>query len=291
MQNRPVVCFDTSVHNRLMKGGLESEAIYAAVSSRYHVRLGGLCIEELMATPESTLRLALVGSAGRLLSGPGDCLYPPHEVTRRLIASYDAAPGEFDWLRVDVTAPGYADQARTPELSLSDDVARELKQHLDEVKRDFRDMWRNLRPELEPIFVRDGEPRPRRLDDVIPHTLTENGLYWSVAKDFYDRIAGAPTLEAKIGDFSDRCPPFRCAVFAMMVAWYGSLRDVHDSEKFGAGRNDLLMAAYLPYADEFISAEEKREQEKCLAKVARLAGVSTIVRSYDDFCAGLMVLA
>ena len=30
IQNRPVVMLDTSAHNRLLKDGLESEAIFAA---------------------------------------------------------------------------------------------------------------------------------------------------------------------------------------------------------------------------------------------------------------------
>jgi hypothetical protein len=39
----------------------------------------------------------------------------------------------------------------------------------------------------------------------------------------------------------------------------------------------------------FLSAEEKGEQAKCLAEIARLAEVDKEVLSYDDFCARLLL--
>ena len=92
--------------------------------------------------------------------------------------------------------------------------------------------------------------------------------------------------------FVEVCPPFRCVVFAFVMAWYDrSLRALPDGEKFHAGRIDLFMSCYLPYCDRFISAEVKDEQRKCLAEIARLAELPTIVQSYDDFCAGLLLPA
>lgn len=92
INNRPVVMLDTSAHNRLLKDGVESEAIYAAFKSGYHLRLAGISVEELMATQKGTSRVALIQSAARLLHGQSDCIHAHNEILRMLIASYDAAP-------------------------------------------------------------------------------------------------------------------------------------------------------------------------------------------------------
>ena len=39
-------------------------------------------------------------------------------------------------------------------------------------------------------------------------------------------------------------PPFRCIVYAFLMAWYnGSMRDWDGGESFSAGRNDLYMSS------------------------------------------------
>ena len=54
IQNRPVFMLDTGAYNRLLKVGLQSEVIYAAFKTGYHVRLAGISIEELMSTGTDT---------------------------------------------------------------------------------------------------------------------------------------------------------------------------------------------------------------------------------------------
>ena len=44
MHRLAVICPDTSVHNRMMKDGLESGAVFDALKSRYFVRLMGLSV-------------------------------------------------------------------------------------------------------------------------------------------------------------------------------------------------------------------------------------------------------
>jgi len=51
-----------------------------------------------------------------------------------------------------------------------------------------------------------------------------------------------------------------------------------------AGRNDQMMSVYLPYCDQFITAERKRMQEKCLSAIAIDAKIPAQIRSFDDFC-------
>jgi hypothetical protein len=50
-----------------------------------------------------------------------------------------------------------------------------------------------------------------------------------------------------------------------------------------------MMSIYLPYADQFITAERKGMQEKCLREVAEAAKIPAVVRSYDDLCQSFLV--
>lgn len=65
------------------------------------------------------------------------------------------------------------------------------------------------------------------------------------------------------------------------------MRDYHAGEKLDAGFNDLFMSVYLPYCDQFLTADEG--QEKALREVALAVGLETKVLSYDDFCDSFLV--
>lgn len=290
IQNRPVVMFDTSAHNRLLKDGLESEAIYAAFKTGYHVRLAGISIEELMAATKKQRRTALIQSAARLLHGQSDCLHAHNEVLRLLIAAHDAAPERFRWQLVNVSAPEYCKELSERKYTSDDAVAAEQWQHMKAVKAEFESTWATLRPKLEEIYQRDGEQRPSSLEEVLPHATGDGGLMWVIAKGLYDKIARSPAPDATIRHFLDNCPPFKCVVYAFLMTWYDrSLRALPDGEKFHAGRNDQFAAVYLPYTNLYLTAEIEGEQERCLAEIARLVYPQTNVQSYDDFCSALLV--
>jgi len=287
---RLVICPDTSVHNRMMRDGLASEAIFAALKSGYHVRLLGLSIEELLATPETKTRQALMAAAGRLQHGQSDCLYPHNEILRRLIAAHEQDSQRFRWQAVNVTSRDYSVGVGSLELRADDELSAETTLHMTEMRKQFKSVWTTLRPKLEAIFQRDGQPRPRRLAEVIPQAMSDNGVFWGIAKGMYNHELKTPALDEAVRHFVEVCPPFRCIVYAFLMAWYnGSMREWDGGESFRAGRNDLFMSVYLPYGDVFLSAEENGEQAKCLAEIARLAEVEKEVRSYDDFCAGLLL--
>jgi hypothetical protein len=80
--NRPVVICDTSVHNRMHRGGAASNDIFAALNVGYFVRIAGLSIEELFATPDAAERANVLAFANRLQAGPSDCLLPQNEMLR-----------------------------------------------------------------------------------------------------------------------------------------------------------------------------------------------------------------
>ena len=63
----PIVSFDTSSHNRLVKDGSLSEPILAGLKSGFAFRFVGLSIDEMVATADPvkryrTLRLLLTNS-------------------------------------------------------------------------------------------------------------------------------------------------------------------------------------------------------------------------------------
>jgi len=72
------------------------------------------------------------------------------------------------------------------------------------------------------------------------------------------------------------------------MAWYnGSLR-VQDGAP-AAGRNDLMMAAYLPYCGRFVTADWAQKNE--LRDIAREATVDCDILSYKDFELSFAVVA
>jgi len=177
------------------------------------------------------------------------------------------------------------------EYRSDEELASAAKRHITETRREFESLWTTLRPELGEIYQRHGAQRPRTLVEVIPHALSDTGLFWIVAKGLYERAKGGTAPDETIRHFVDVCPPYPCAVWGLVMTWYDrSLRDFDGGEKFHAGRNDLLMAIYLPYCDQFISAEVKKEQKRCLAEIVRLAGTHTVVRTYDEFCSGMLIV-
>jgi hypothetical protein len=290
---RPVVSFDTSVHNRMLDdGAAKSDAVFAGLKSGYFVCLTGLALEEMFATQDSSRRTTLIACTGRLQHGPIDILLPQNDILWLLILGHKAAPDSFDWKSVNVTTSDYArafsDRNVIADNTHSDHAREDLKQR----KKKFGCYSSTLRPKLDNEFERCGEARPKTFREVLPRIHGEGGFVWSIGKDLYDHAAETDASEATIRQFMGSGPPFRAIVYAMLLVWYHrSLRDLHAAEKFSAGGIDLLMAIYLPYCDQFITAEIGGEQEKCLREVANAADLKTEIRSYDDFCSSMMVSA
>jgi hypothetical protein len=291
-ENRRVLTFDTSVHNRLVKIGASSNPIYAAVKSQYFFRLAGLSFEEMMSTPQAADRLALLDGCRQLTAGRAwDCLNPPYEVLRILVAAHAKDPANFQWLPVDVRSGGLAHEIRTGELTADDALANLQRTEQNASIKGYKAMWVNLRDKLDPIFVAQNIPRPKTFEEAF-----ENGsskLFPGIGKDFYDAglrfdagLRGEKikpdTDTATVQHFIDSCPPFRALLCACLMSWYNtSLRDYNKSDKFAAGRNDLFMAVYLPYCHVFVTRDAG--QESCLRELTRHIGIDTEVLAFNAF--------
>jgi hypothetical protein len=294
-ENRRVLIFDTSVHNHLVKLGASSTSIYAAIKSQYFFRLAGLSFEEMMSTPRAEDRLALLDGCRKLTAGRAgrswDCLNPPYEILRILIAAHAKDPANFQWLPVDVRSGGLAHEIRTGELTADDALANLQKTEQHASIKSYKAMWVGLRDKLDPIFAAQNIPRPKTFDEAF--RLGSSQLFSGMGKGFYDagllfdsELRGEKDVPdtdiATVQHFIDNCPPFRALLCACLMSWYNtSLREGNRSEKFAAGRNDLFMAVYLPYCDVFVTRDG--EQESCLRELTRWIGIDTEVLAFDVF--------
>jgi hypothetical protein len=291
-ENRRILTFDTSVHNRLVKIGASSKPIYAAIKAQYFFRLAGLSFEEMISTPQAADRLALLDGCRQLTAGRSwDCLNPPYEVLRILIAAHARDPANFQWLAVDVRSGGLAHEIRTGELTADDALANLQSTEQNASIKSYKAMWVKLRDKLDPIFAAQSMPRPKTFEEAFKSG--SSGLFPGMGKGFYD--AGLrfdaelrdekiepDTDMATVQHFIDNCLPFRALLCACLMSWYNtSLREGNKCEKFAAGRNDLFMAVYLPYCDVFVTRDA--EQESCLRELTKYIGIDTEVLAFDAF--------
>jgi hypothetical protein len=294
-EKRRILTFDTSVHNRLVKIGASANPIYAAIKSQYFFRLAGLSFEEMISTPQVADRLALLDGCRQLTAGRAgrawDCLNPPYEVLRILIAAHAKDPANFKWLAVDVRSGGLAHEIRTGELTADDALANLQRTEQNASIKSYKAMWAKLRDKLDPIHTEQNLPRPKTFEEAFKTSIP--GLFPGIGKDFYDaglrfdaELRGVKiepdTDMTTVQKFIDNCPPFRALLCACLMSWYNtSLRDYNKSERFTAGRNDLFMAVYLPYCDVFVTRDA--EQESCLRELTKHISIDTEVLAFDAF--------
>ena len=132
--------------------------------------------------------------------------------------------------------------------------------------------------------------RPATYKEAVDIATNPGGVLWGFGKGLYEHVAPTPVTEAEIKAFMDVCPPFRAACYGLVMAWFNwSLRPTHELPAL-PGRNDLLMAAYLPYCDRFVTGDWAQERD--LREIAGAAGIACDVLSFDDFknCFTLVVV-
>ncbi len=285
----PIVSFDTSTHNELLKDGFRAEIVLAGLKSGLFFRFVGLSIDEMVATADPIKRTALFAYCARIQDGLSECIYPHNELTKRMVVEHHRSPAVFDWRTVDVRARDYERGIRRRELVADEKLSADQRMDLKARKKEYEDMWSGLRPELEAVFKKYGEAPPSTFRECIARLQSGSNLIWNMGKLLYDHVSETNASETTVREFIDACPPFRAIIYAMLLSWYDRAVSPEDGEKFGAGRNDMFMAVHLPYCDKFITAEKYGEQERCLREVAQAAGLETEILSYDDFYDSFLV--
>jgi hypothetical protein len=292
LSSRPKIIFDTSVINQLEDRGADSEPLMRGLELGYQVCLTAMTADEILSiTKNPERREALLKRFGRLLSN-SRCIWPPNEVVRLHVLNYQHDRSQYDWRRVDVRAQAYEDviARRTyPDISIE-----QRKVHL-ELKKQFEKAWKSLRPKLDDIIAKDPSQRLSDFREAADASIKPGGVLWGFGKGLYDHATGS-TADGGITDdevevFIDVCPPFRAACYAFVMAWFNYSLSRTDVRIAKAGRNDLMMAVYLPYCDRFLTQDFA--QHKDLTEIASAARLQSEVTFFEEFSRSfnLMTLA
>jgi hypothetical protein len=155
--------------------------------------------------------------------------------------------------------------------------------------------------EFEQCFPKSQRttPLPNSFADWITECQIKDGSFWNTARGLYcaafrpqngimiGRPLSNPPDDAVLKTFLDLCPPMRAIVYAFELTHYDRSLRKEMALSYKAGRNDQMMAVYLPYCDQFLT--DDKQQHRCLTEVASRAGIPTQVRFYDDFRSSLPI--
>jgi hypothetical protein len=277
MAVRPRIIFDTTGINKLEDGGSASEPVMRALECGYKVILTAMTADEIISTKSPERRDALLSRFGRLLY-TAQCLWPPHEIIRLLVSAHTANPGGFDWTTVDVRERAYEDAI--PRRDFDDPLCVLQRKEQFRVQEQFEKIWKGLRPKLDEILKKDPAKRPTTYRQAVEIASVHGRILLGFGAGLYERVAGKEPTDAEIKAFMDVCPPFRATCYGLVMAWYnGSLRTPDGTAT--ANRNDLMMAAYLPYCDKFVTADWAQKKE--LIQIAAEAKIDCEVLSFEGF--------
>lgn len=277
MAARPRIIFDTSGINKLEDGGSASEPLMRALECGYEVILTAMSADEIISNKSPIRRDALLSRLGRFLSR-AQCLWPPHEIVRLLVSAQVASPTRFDWTTVDVRARAYEDAI--PRRDFDDPLCAQQRKEQFRVEEQFEKMWKGLRPKLDEILQKDPSKRPTTYRQAVEIASVHGRLLWHLGAGLYERVAGKEPTDAEIKAFMDVCPSFRATCYGLVMAWYKLSLWTPDGTPT-ANRNDLMMAAYLPYCDKFVTGDWAQRKE--LTEIAAEAKISSDVLSFEDF--------
>jgi hypothetical protein len=268
-----------------------SEEQLATIRAQRYVQITGLAFDEMVAAEDLLLRDALLSYAARLTEDEhSNTLMPPDELIRTLILAHYENPWMYDWGQHDVSAPPYHDELRKRELVSNNQISAEVREDNRARQKRFRTNLTSLRPSYDKVFAERGVPRPLTYSESLRDMQSRPQRFdTSQAMLYYDRAAGTKLSRYRAAEFVSVCDPFRAYLHAYHMGRYDlALRDQHHGERFQSGRNDLHMAVYLPYCDEFVTDEKHGEQARCLREVVAETGLRTNILTFDEFYEGLL---
>ena len=151
----PIVSFDTSTHNELVKDGPRAEIVLAGLKSGLSFRFVGLSIDEMVADSDPAHRAALFAYCSRIQDGLSECIYPHNELTKRMVIEHHKNPSVFNWKTVDVKARD--EKGQPVEFRAGGLLARAVQHEADHlngilfIDRMERSAKEELRDELEAL--------------------------------------------------------------------------------------------------------------------------------------------
>jgi hypothetical protein len=297
---KPTVAFDTSTLNRLVKDDNPEPSI-AEILARFDVRLTDMSIGEIYATKKPVLREKLNAVCRRFLNAGGQCLLPAHWIIGFLMLQFHKDPLAFDWRGVQVRSREVERLIDEGTIIGDEGLVSEQRSTHYEAQDQFEEMFGERRAIFDALVANGKAIRPKTFQAWLAPSRHDGGLYWRFARGLYaegfgrlsalenDSVLTDPPDDDMLKRFDDCCPPFRAFVTAISLSFYDRCIRHESNPEFSAGRNDQMMSIYLPYADQFITAEEKGMQEKCLREVAASAKIPVLVRAYDDLCQSFLL--
>ena len=282
MSSKPRIILDTTAINRLEDSGTDSEPLMRGLESGYLICLTAMSADEIISiTKNPQRREALLNRFGWLLSD-ARCIWPPNEVVRLHVIAYQHDPGHYDWHRVNMRAKEYEDAI--PRRAYPDDISLQQRKVQFELEEQWAKSWKSLRPKLDEIIARDPKQHLASFRDAAQASINPGGVLWGFGKGLYDHATGNKDdgiTDDEVKAFIKVCPPFRAACYALVMAWYNlSLSPTHVKIP-KAGRNDLMMATYLPYCDRFLTQDFAQHRD--LSAIALAAGLQTEVTLFEQF--------
>lgn len=276
--------FDTTGINMLEDGGSASEPLMRGLECGFEVILTATVADEIIANKDTGRRNALLSRFRRLLRH-GKCLWPPNEIIRLLIFAHFRNPTQFNWTAVDVRAQAY--EAAIPSLDSDSELYAQQRKELFATEKQFKKISKGLRPQLDQILTKDPSMRPSTYREAAVIAGMDGGVLWSFGRALYEDLAENEPNETEIKKFMHVCPPFRGLCYSLVMAWYDGSLGLQDGRPT-AGRNNLLMAAYLPYCDRFVTADWA--QRNALREIAVEAKIDCSILSFEGFDHSLTLL-
>jgi hypothetical protein len=270
----PSIIFDTSAINALEDAGADSAPLMRMLAWEFEVILSFTNAEELISTASPQRRESLICRFERLLR-PGRCIFPPAEIIRRMISTHLSAPAQFDWTKVEVkTPPGVFEGLIARREGLDDAFCLEQRVEQLTIEKKFKELLKSIRPTGDAI---PPEARPT-FQEVVMISEADGQSVWNLWREIYRVVSGRELTEVEIKAFIKGCPPVNAASLGEVMGVYGwSLR----GQARAPGRNDLMMAAYLPYCDRFVTNDYS--QREALRKVADEAELACEILSFEEF--------
>jgi hypothetical protein len=274
----PKIIFDISGINALEDGGAESAPLMRRLAWDFEVILTCLNLEEIISTQCAQKRAALVCRFNRMLR-PGKCLLPPSKILRLMVSAHVSASSELDWKTVDVSMPPEVEcligEPGFPDNELCSDQRIEQRERI----KEFEQILKSVRPALHAITPSE---RPGTFEQYLAIEDAGGPPKLAFGHGVYVELSGNQPTDLEYQHFIQRCPPWRALFLGQDVGfYYWSLQGKLGGKGKPPGRNDLLMAAYLPYCDQFITNDPG--QRFALCEVARTAEIPCQVLAFDEF--------
>jgi hypothetical protein len=273
----PKIILDTSAINALEDRGADAVPLMRRLAWDFEVILTFTNLEELLSTPSPTERSALLHRFDRLRR-PGRCIVPPCEIFPLMMASYAEDPTRFDWTNVDVRVSPEGEALIAQRDFLDDTFCEGHRAEQQGREKEFKQVLKSVRPALDEIPV---EERPSSYEEFVAGDESQGKFVPNFVRGCYRTVTGNELTEMDVNEFVQRCAPVRALALGQLMGFYGwSLRGQR-GRKDPAGRNDLAMAAYLPYSDFFLTQDGPQKQ--ALSEVASEAEIVCRVLSLEEF--------